>query len=109
MFKPHTMRSRTRVRGVATHSAIGAIPEVPSTAAGPSLRRLRSAGAATPTATSAQAVARMALEVRKDRQYRFVPPRTGAEPAALGAAPVRRFDHLGTASEVSRRCYAPVP
>ena len=73
MFSPHTARSRTRVRGVATHRASGATPEVPSTTAGDNLSRLRTAGAASPAATSAHAVARMALDVRKDRQYRFAP------------------------------------
>jgi hypothetical protein len=72
MFRPHTAMSRTRERGIATHRASGATPEVPRTSTGRSFSRLRSAGAATPTATRAHAVARMALDVRKDRQYRFV-------------------------------------
>ena len=81
MFRPHTAMSRNRLRGVATHRASGATPEVARTTAGDNFSRLRSAGAASPAATSAHAVARMALDLRKDRQYRFAPGAAAASEA----------------------------
>ena len=65
MFRAHTPTSRARPRGIATTSAAGANAEAAITPAGCGLTLRRSAGAATPAATRAQAVALMALETRK--------------------------------------------
>ena len=85
MFSAQTATSRARLRGTATHSATGASADRSRAppAAG-SFSRRRSAGAATPAATRAQAVARMPLDARKGAEYmaaracRLRPtPRTG--------------------------------
>src|ERR1700744_4669260 len=65
MFSAHRPKSRTRLRGIATTSAGGAAAAAPSTTALGSFTRRRTAGAATPTATRAQAPALMALRTLK--------------------------------------------
>ena len=75
MFSAQTATSRTRLRRVTTHSATGARPAAPSTAAGGNFRRRLSMGAATPAATSVQAAARMPLVTLKERAV-YVRPHT---------------------------------
>ena len=65
MFSAQTAASRVRLRGRATHSAIGDNAEGTITTACGSFSRLRTAGAATPAATRAHAVARIPLDTRK--------------------------------------------
>ena len=65
MLSAQTATSRALLRRTATHSATGAAKPAPTTTGGGSFRRRRSAGAPTPAATTAQAVARMPLDTRK--------------------------------------------
>ena len=67
MLSAHTDTSLTKVRREATHRAAGAITAAPTTAAGGTLIRRLSTGAAAPAATRAQAVALIALDIRKAR------------------------------------------
>src|SRR5947209_19165147 len=78
--------SRARERRAATASAIGDRPAIRGMADGAKRTRRRTIGAVTPTATTAHALARMALDSRKAR------PSIGAgrDPAgALGPCSAR--------------------
>ena len=78
MFSAPTATSRARERGAATHNASGALHAAPRTAAAGSRARRLTAGAATPAATRTHALARMALETRKTREYMRAPDPPGA-------------------------------
>src|SRR5579884_4037338 len=75
MFRTQTATSRARLRGRTTHSARGADQAAPSTTGGASLRRRRSAGAATPAASRLHAATRMPLRKRKAGEYMEGPER----------------------------------
>src|ERR1035438_7070419 len=66
---PHTATSRVRERRTATHSATGAANATVCVASGGALIRLRISGAATPAATTPQAVALISLDSRTGPEY----------------------------------------
>src|SRR5438876_3109578 len=65
--------SRVRERRSATHSPSGAANAAPCKTTAGARTRLRASGAATPIATTLQAVARIALARRTGAQYMFAP------------------------------------
>ena len=92
MFSAHTPASRTRPLGIATTSAAGASAEAAIAAGCASLTLRRTAGAATPAATRAQAVALMARETRKWLASIRTTPQRQSGPERAAVASTQRTD-----------------